>query len=313
MKKIIFTLLGLLMITSASAIDDVYYPMVHEGVTWYYLRYEGVYNYNYHSTDYLYSFNFDGDTVVEDKGEMKTYKKVLYKEYDNQKNVTFSAIMRGMREESKVVYVKDLYEKRSDLSPELLDKPFLQYHYWWGWDEENSQYYSQWNNYEMAIYDFNRESFLSDDHGISISKYFRKNCSATIVTVDGEIHKAYVVDDGIDCYTATVIEGIGVDSDAGHLLAPQYTNILVAGLTSLDGLAWVEENRNIIYKGVMYDKAMEFLGTITDISTLEGDKKVRSVRYYNLAGVESAEPQQGVNLKVTTYTDGSRSSEKVLK
>ena len=87
----------------------------------------------------------------------------------------------------------------------------------------------------------------------------------------------------------------------------------MAGLTSLDGLAWVEENRNIIYKGVMYDKAMEFLGTITDISTLEGDKKVRSVRYYNLAGVESAEPQQGVNLKVTTYTDGSRSSEKVLK
>jgi hypothetical protein len=35
--------------------------------------------------------------------------------------------------------------------------------------------------------------------------------------------------------------------------------------------------------------------------------------YYNLAGVESAEPFKGVNIKVTTYCDGTRSSEKVLK
>ncbi len=153
----LFTLLGLLMITSASADDDVYYPLVREGVTWYFVRYEGYYKDLYGSTNYLYSFNFDGDSTVMDKVEMKTYKKVAYKEYDNQKNVTYSATLRGMREESKVVYVKDLYEKRSELIG-LFEKPFLQYHYWWGWDEENSQYYSQWNNYEMAIYDFNRET-----------------------------------------------------------------------------------------------------------------------------------------------------------
>ncbi len=122
------------------------------------------------------------------------------------------------------------------------------------------------------------------------------------------------MDDGLDdFYSATIIEGIGVDSDAGHLLAPQYTNILIAGIASLDGLAWVEENGKIIYKGVMYDKAMEYLGTVTDISTLEGDKQVLSVRYYNLAGVESSEPFKGVNLKVTTYSDGTRKSEKIIK
>ena len=311
MKKMIFTLLGLLMITSTSANDDVYYPLVREGATWYFVRYKGMYHYSYYSTNFLYSFNFEGDTTVMDKYEMKTYKKVVYKEYDNSQNVTYSATFRGMREDSKVVYVKDLYENRSELI-ELFDKPFLQYHYWWGWDEENSQYYSQWNNYEMAIYDFNRESFLSDDHGISISKYFRKNCSDTTVTVDGESRDAYIVDDGLDYYSATVIEGIGVDSDAGHLLAPQYVNILEAGIAYLDGLAWVEENGIIIYKGVMYDKAMEYLGT-TNVSTIQGDKQAKSIRYYNLTGAESAEPQQGVNIKVTTYTDGTRSSEKIIK
>jgi hypothetical protein len=75
----------------------------------------------------------------------------------------------------------------------------------------------------------------------------------------------------------------------------------------------VEENGIIIYKGVMYDRAMEFLGTVTDISTLEGDKQVSHVRYYNLQGVESTEPFNGVNIKVTTYSDGSRSTEKLLK
>ena len=52
---------------------------------------------------------------------------------------------------------------------------------------------------------------------------------------------------------------------------------------------------------------------MTGISTVKGDRQVTGVRYYNLAGVESAEPQQGVNIKVTTYSDGTRMSEKVIK
>ena len=37
------------------------------------------------------------------------------------------------------------------------------------------------------------------------------------------------------------------------------------------------------------------------------------MRYYNLAGIESSEPQQGVNIKVTTYSNGIRTSEKIIK
>ncbi len=42
-------------------------------------------------------------------------------------------------------------------------------------------------------------------------------------------------------------------------------------------------------------------------------KTIASVKYYNLAGVESAGPQPGVSIKVTTYSDGSHQSEKVVR
>ena len=52
---------------------------------------------------------------------------------------------------------------------------------------------------------------------------------------------------------------------------------------------------------------------MSSVTTVKGDRQVTDARYYNLAGVESTEPQPGVNIKVTTYTDGTSSSEKVIK
>ena len=49
------------------------------------------------------------------------------------------------------------------------------------------------------------------------------------------------------------------------------------------------------------------------ISTVESDRQVKSVRYYNLAGVESPEPFKGANIKVTTYSDGTRTTEKMIR
>lgn len=48
---------------------------------------------------------------------------------------------------------------------------------------------------------------------------------------------------------------------------------------------------------------------ITDITA----KNVSSVRYYNVAGVEAATPFDGVNIVVTSYTDGTTSTAKVIK
>lgn len=51
----------------------------------------------------------------------------------------------------------------------------------------------------------------------------------------------------------------------------------------------------------------------TAINNVNTGKQVAGVKYVNLAGVESATPFQGVNIAVTTYTDGTRSTAKIVR
>ena len=50
----------------------------------------------------------------------------------------------------------------------------------------------------------------------------------------------------------------------------------------------------------------------TAVGEVMANKSVADVRYYNMAGQEVAQPQ-GMAIKVTTYTDGTTSSVKVVK
>jgi hypothetical protein len=52
---------------------------------------------------------------------------------------------------------------------------------------------------------------------------------------------------------------------------------------------------------------------ITAVNEVNATKTVKQVRYYNLAGIESRVPFDGVNVVVTTYTDGSKTTAKMLK
>ncbi len=51
---------------------------------------------------------------------------------------------------------------------------------------------------------------------------------------------------------------------------------------------------------------------ITGIDNVAG-KAVANVKYYNMMGIESDVPFQGVNIEVITFTDGSRTSRKIMK
>lgn len=53
--------------------------------------------------------------------------------------------------------------------------------------------------------------------------------------------------------------------------------------------------------------------TPTGVNDVTAAKAVQSVRYYNVAGQQSATPFQGVNIVVTRYTDGTEQSSKLLK
>ncbi|MBP5688377.1 MAG: hypothetical protein J6X22_07035 [Muribaculaceae bacterium] len=52
---------------------------------------------------------------------------------------------------------------------------------------------------------------------------------------------------------------------------------------------------------------------VTGVQNLDVDAQIVSVKYYNTIGIESAEPFKGVNIVVTTYDNGTRTTSKVIK
>lgn len=52
---------------------------------------------------------------------------------------------------------------------------------------------------------------------------------------------------------------------------------------------------------------------VTGVNDVNSAKEVKGVSYFNMMGVESAQPFDGVNIMVTTYTDGTSSAAKVLR
>ena len=55
------------------------------------------------------------------------------------------------------------------------------------------------------------------------------------------------------------------------------------------------------------------LGNVTAVNEVVTQRTVIGTRYYNLMGVSSDKPFDGINIVVTTYSDGSRTSKKILR
>lgn len=58
---------------------------------------------------------------------------------------------------------------------------------------------------------------------------------------------------------------------------------------------------------------VNFGDVATGVESIDAAKQVSKVTYYNLSGVASAEPFEGVNVVVTRYSDGSKNVKKQLK
>jgi hypothetical protein len=54
-------------------------------------------------------------------------------------------------------------------------------------------------------------------------------------------------------------------------------------------------------------------GNVTAVHELKSVKDIVSIRYYNIMGMESEKPFEGINIVVTRYTDGSTSTAKILR
>ena len=65
MKKITLLLLGLLMTTSASAVENDYVPLVREGVVWEYVGYYHAWPEPGYEKVQLYTLEFNGTTTID--------------------------------------------------------------------------------------------------------------------------------------------------------------------------------------------------------------------------------------------------------
>lgn len=66
-------------------------------------------------------------------------------------------------------------------------------------------------------------------------------------------------------------------------------------------------------KFVVYPLDLDANKAATGVNDVNSAKEVKGVSYFNMMGVESAQPFDGVNIMVTTYTDGTSSAAKVLR
>ena len=66
-------------------------------------------------------------------------------------------------------------------------------------------------------------------------------------------------------------------------------------------------------KFVVYPLDLDADKVATGVNDVNSAKEVKGVSYFNMMGVESAQPFDGVNIMVTTYTDGTSSAAKVLR
>ena len=64
---------------------------------------------------------------------------------------------------------------------------------------------------------------------------------------------------------------------------------------------------------VVYPLEINASSVVTAVSDVHSAKTVERVSYYNVAGARIAAPQPGVNIVVTTYTDGTTRTAKLLK
>lgn len=202
-------------------------------------------------------------------------------------------------------------------------------------DEDNNKYFTaagygknilaRWE----GITDEEREADL-EQHCV-IESALRSNGDLTIVeflsTIDCKFFPTTLAEDS---YGNVYDEGIPVgrfaidvsNFDSGWnywgLAAPAY-DVQKYSFSYTGGVegtrAWAPDEGFYypIYKWGKYASFYYIPENYDALEEIDTVKKITSIKYYNLAGVESAEPFSGVNIEVTTYSNGSTTTKKVLK
>ena len=109
------------------------------------------------------------------------------------------------------------------------------------------------------------------------------------------------------CYSPAIE---AIDGHSGALLTFDVTATdMVKGDILVDGIELVTTD----CQTVRLDGFNIGVNNVTSVNELNNGKTIDHVDYFNLAGQRIAAPESGVTLVVTTYTDGTRTTTKVMK
>ena len=109
------------------------------------------------------------------------------------------------------------------------------------------------------------------------------------------------------CYSPAIET---IDGHSGALLTFEVTATgTVMGDITVDGIELVTTDCQTIRPNAFSIG----INTMTSVNELSTAKAVARVDYFNLAGQRIDRPESGVTLVVTTYTDGTRTTEKVIQ
>lgn len=134
-----------------------------------------------------------------------------------------------------------------------------------------------------------------------------------------DVFEWYTVENGVTM--PKLVEGMnfskvipaGLDNSGAEQNNTQNFNVeiyIVKG-NSLTDVSALSNAAN--YKTLIIHTARNNKNIPTAVTDNVATREVKSVRYYNIAGVQSNEPFKGINIIVTEYTDGTRSASKAIK
>ncbi|MBR1543289.1 MAG: leucine-rich repeat domain-containing protein [Muribaculaceae bacterium] len=223
---------------------------------------------------HMYTLEMNGTSEIGGK----TYANVYRYGEDEVLNTATMQPVAFLREEGNKVY--GLRSEHADEIPDFIGQidMFLD------------------NEEERVLYDF--ETRVNPNFKLDVTN------ASFITTGDGVCREVAKNATGY-----TLVEGLGPDFRGADLLVlwyalPTGTSYSISGLVSV-----MDKTDNVIFKGVNFGLKPNAIEDVTGDTA----KTVAGVRYFNLLGVESAEPFRGVNVVVTTYTDGSREARKVVR
>ena len=109
------------------------------------------------------------------------------------------------------------------------------------------------------------------------------------------------------CYSPTLA---AIRGNEGALLTFDVTaTAQIDGSIRVDGIELVTAD----CKSVLLDGFTINVNTATSVNEITSDKAIDRVDYFNVAGQRIERPESGITLVVTTYTDGTRSTARIIR